>query len=248
MFVWVLLKLLLLQNIAVEGMWRYLRCPQNQKELVDLLEDNGDVRDKRVAQVLHSVDRGHYCCDADTPYVDGPLPIGYGATISAPHMHAYCLEKLKRHLKEGSKAMDVGSGSGYMAVCMALMVGDAGLVVGVEHMPQLLNLSIDNVLSDNPDLYNSGRLHLVEGDGRKGYPADGPYDAIHVGAAAKQIPPALLDQLKPGGRMVIPVGPSDSQVMTIIDKHADGQVVKTYDASVRFVPLTDRHKQQFSNF
>ncbi|XP_054257611.1 protein-L-isoaspartate(D-aspartate) O-methyltransferase-like isoform X2 [Macrosteles quadrilineatus] len=232
----------LLQNCGVSAMWRILHSSSNQDELVKVLKDTGSLKDRRVADVMRQVDRGKYC--KESPYVDGPMSIGYGATISAPHMHAYALEKLKDHLVEGARALDVGAGSGYLTVCMALMVGASGRVVGVEHMPELLNKSITNVMHDKPHLLRDSIIKLV-GDGRAGYSKEAPYNAIHVGAAAEVIPQQLIDQLAEGGRMVIPVGPEDvAQVMVIVDKKEDGEVVRTTDTSVRFVPLTDREKQQ----
>ncbi|KIH54943.1 putative protein-L-isoaspartate O-methyltransferase, partial [Ancylostoma duodenale] len=120
--------------------------------------------------------------------------------------HAAALEYLKNHLTEGAYALDVGSGSGYLTVCMALMTGSSGKVVGIEHIPQLVELAKENTMKHHADLINSGRILFVEGDGRKGYPMEQKYDAIHVGAAAETIPQPLIDQLAEGGRMLIPVG------------------------------------------
>ncbi|PAV88678.1 hypothetical protein WR25_17254 [Diploscapter pachys] len=145
--------------------------------------------DPRVEQAMLAVDRGDFT--PSHPYEDSPQGIGYGATISAPHMHAAALEYLKNHLVEGAYALDVGSGSGYLAVCMAKMVGRTGKVVGVDHIPQLVELSIDNTRKHHADMLDSGRLVLVEGDGRLGYKADRQYNAIHVGAAAEKIPDAV---------------------------------------------------------
>jgi len=180
---------------------------------------------------------------ASEAYADHPLVIGYGATISAPHMHAHCLEFLKDHIKPGATVLDVGSGSGYLAAVIAQMVGPSGRVVGIEHIDKLVAWSIENtansavsnmlVTSHNPD----GHLLLIEGDGREGYPPHAPYDAIHVGAAAPQTPNALLEQLKPGGRLVIPVG-THSQDLMIYDKKSDGNIESRSAMGVRYVPLT----------
>ena len=117
---------------------------------------------------------------------------------SAPHMHAHALELLKNHLKEGMRALDIGSGSGYLTTCIAIMVGPRGSVIGVEHIPELVELSIKNVRKSHPDLLDSGRMKLYVGDGRSGFPESGPYDAIHVGAASNGLPSHLVDQLAPG--------------------------------------------------
>lgn len=161
-----------------------------------------------------SVDRSNYA--KYNPFMDSPQSIGYGVTISAPHMHAHALELLKNHLINGTRALDVGSGSGYLTACMAKVMGAKGfyfcqyvpvatltvyfftfrVAVGIDHIPELVEISKQNVLKDNPDLLNSGQVVLVTGDGRQGYPEQAPYDAIHVGAAAPTLPQPLIDQLK----------------------------------------------------
>lgn len=98
------------------------------------------------------------------------------------------MELLENQLKEGHKALDVGSGSGILTTCFAHMVGSSGKVVGIDHIQQLVDWSISNVQKNHKDLLESGRVKLVVGDGRLGYPQDGPYHAIHVGAAAPELP------------------------------------------------------------
>ena len=93
-----------------------------------------------------AVDRGNYC--RTDPYRDKPQGIGYNVTLSAPHMHAHALELLKDHLKPGMNALDVGSGSGYLTACMALMVGEDGKVIGVDHIKELVDWSGDNIIKD----------------------------------------------------------------------------------------------------
>ncbi|RIB04705.1 L-isoaspartyl protein carboxyl methyltransferase [Gigaspora rosea] len=216
-------------------------CSANTNHgLVNNLKKAGIFQSERVEKAMEAIDRGKYV--KYDPYRDSPQQIGYGATISAPHMHAHALENLAPFLLPGMKVLDVGCGSGYLTACLAEMVGSEGKVVGVDHIPQLVKLATDNVKNDRPELLESQRVVFILGDGRKGYPEEAPYDCIHVGAAAEKMPQDLIDQLKSPGRIFIPVG-SNSQYIYQIDKDSDGNVTKKSLMGVMYVPLTDAQKQ-----
>ena len=185
------------------------------------------------------VDRAHYA--PATPYHDSPQTIGFGATISAPHMHAAAAESLLAHLHPAARVLDIGSGSGYLTAVLAHLVGPSGTVVGVDHVQGLVDLANANVAksTEGRGMLGGGTVRFVRADGRLGWDdGGGGWDAIHVGAAAKEAHTVLVDQLRAPGRLFIPVG-EDMQYIWVIDKKEDGSVVREKSFGVRYVPLTD---------
>eukprot|EP00878_Enallax_costatus_P009350 GHUV01009772.1.p1 GENE.GHUV01009772.1~~GHUV01009772.1.p1 ORF type:complete len:316 (+),score=70.26 GHUV01009772.1:330-1277(+) len=221
-----------------------------QDMLVDYLIRSRLVKSPRVAEALRAVDRGKYINTAYASradaYSDHPLSIGEGQTISAPHMHAICLELLEKHLKPGARVLDVGSGSGYLTACMAKMVSPGGFVLGVDKVPELVVRSQASIQASNPELLSPQDdgdrelVRIVHGNALSDMLAiEEPFDAIHVGAAADELHQILLDKLALGGRMVIPVGPHYSyQVLMSVDKGSDGTVTSQALMDVGYVPLT----------
>ncbi|VDO33456.1 unnamed protein product [Onchocerca flexuosa] len=231
---------LLTRNIRNAMAW--MSGADSNVDLVNNLQNNNLFKDERVRDAMLKVDRGDFA--PVTPYGDHPVSIGHGATISAPHMHASSLELLKDHLREGNRALDVGSGSGYLTACMAIMVGKTGKVVGIDHIQALVDDSRRNIKKHHEDLLTDRRIILMKGDGRKGYEKEAPYNAIHVGAAAPEIPTELIQQLAKGGRMLIPVGPEGGpQRFVQVDKDANGYVTQKSLMGVIYVPLTDEQHQ-----
>ena len=220
----------------------YSSSYNSMKYLCDHLRNNGDIKSQKVYDTLMSVDRADFV--PTRPYADSPQSIKYNVTISAPHMYAYCLELLKDHLKPGGKALDVGFGSGYLTVAMSKMMEDKGTAVGIEHIKELCDFANQNISKHHKNLLDTKKVILVNGDGRKGCPEYGPYDCIHVGAAAAQLPQPLIDQLANGGRLVIPVGEQGgSQYIYIIDKDRNGNISQRKTLGVAYVPLTSVNKQ-----
>ncbi|KAA1474486.1 protein-L-isoaspartate O-methyltransferase [Dentipellis sp. KUC8613] len=219
---------------------------KTNSDLIANMSRNGILKSDRVYEAMEKVDRAHYVVDKADAYIDSPQYIGHGATISAPHMHAHAAEILLEYLRPGARVLDVGSGSAYLCSVFHRLVttsdGAKGRVVGIEHIPELVEWSKENVRKDGLGAaLDDGEIILVAGDGRQGYPEGGPYDAIHVGAAAPTLPRSLVDQLATPGRMFIPVGTGAQEVLQV-DKHADGKVTEKTLFGVMYVPLTDRAK------
>mmetsp|Transcript_9418 Transcript_9418/g.17602 ORF Transcript_9418/g.17602 Transcript_9418/m.17602 type:complete len:227 (-) Transcript_9418:416-1096(-) len=151
---------------------------KDNDSLVAALKGSKVIASKSVEEAMKAVDRGYYTLEKSNAYMDSPQPIGKAATISAPHMHGYCLELLKDHLLPGNKALDVGSGSGYLTSVFAHMVGKEGKAVGVEHIPDLVKQSLKNTSRDpaTSPLLQSGNLELLEADGKSGHATEAPYD------------------------------------------------------------------------
>mmetsp|Transcript_8811 Transcript_8811/g.7876 ORF Transcript_8811/g.7876 Transcript_8811/m.7876 type:complete len:229 (-) Transcript_8811:55-741(-) len=209
-------------------------------QLVQYLEKIGIIKSKPVFNALLLVDRANYI-DID-PYTDSPQYIGSGQTISAPHMHATALEYLVEQInKENARVLDVGLGSGYLTAVMSRM-NPSALVTGIDCINELVNRAIINIRKKDADLMDSGRVVALTGDGWAGYNKNAPYDCIHVGAAAPEIPKQLLEQLKVGGRMIIPVGEDRApQELLMVDRISSGNSAKDYKIEslmgVMYVPL-----------
>jgi protein-L-isoaspartate(D-aspartate) O-methyltransferase len=181
-------------------------------------------------------------------YDDTPQPIGHSQTISAPHMHGFALQSLhKQILIPDANVLDVGCGSGYLTAVMARL-NPTAKVIGIDIIRDLVTGSEVNIKKKDVDLLDSGHVKLYVKDGWKGCPEEGPYDAIHVGAGAGELPQELLKQLKPGGRMIVPVGSDGFQSLMQVDRlpeaaastkggidMGDYSIVDLMD--VRYVPL-----------
>jgi protein-L-isoaspartate(D-aspartate) O-methyltransferase len=195
------------------------------------IHDRG-IHSPQLLQALLSVERHLFVPSehASRAYADEPLPIGEGQTISQPFMVAAMADALS--LEGHERVLEIGAGSGYQAAVISLLVRE---VIAVEAQALL-------AASARERLARLGYLNVrvEEGDGSLGWPADAPYDAILVTAAAPAVPPPLLQQLAEGGRLVIPVGSADQQELLRVVK-GGGTITQKSLYSCRFVPLLGRH-------
>jgi protein-L-isoaspartate(D-aspartate) O-methyltransferase len=165
-------------------------------------------------------------------YDDNPMPIGYGQTISQPYIVAFMTQLVDP--KPGDRVLEIGAGSGYQAAVLAEIVDS---VYTIEIVPELGEQAKKRMVDLNYD-----NVEVIVGDGYYGLPDKGPFDAIVVTAAAEYIPPPLIEQLKDGGKMIIPVGsPFMVQTLILVEKK-DGQTRTTNLMAVRFVPFTRSNK------
>lgn len=190
-----------------------------------------------VIEALRKVPRHEFVPDwlRNQAYEDRPLPIGHEQTISQPYIVAIMTDLLD--LEPGCKALDIGTGSGYQAAILAEICGSVWTIeiveaLGLEARARLQRLGYENIA-------------VRIGDGFHGWPEQQPFDAIVVAAVVDTEPPPLLDQLKPGGRMIIPVRSGrHGEQLVLVEKHDDGQYTRRKLLPVRFVPLTGDHDEQ----
>lgn len=197
-------------------------------------ELGGDAFDPRVLDALSKVPRHEFVKDSlkSVAYDNRPLPIGSGQTISQPFIVALMTDLLR--LQSGDRVLEIGTGSGYQAAILAELTHE---VFTVEIIPALAGESAERLKR-----LGYSRITTKLADGFEGWADRAPFDAIIVTAAPTQIPPPLLSQLKPGGRLVIPVGsPFLTQYLLLITKHPDGRLTTREILPVAFVPLTGGH-------
>ncbi|RLF18713.1 MAG: protein-L-isoaspartate O-methyltransferase [Thermoprotei archaeon] len=216
--------------------------PDKEAAIKRLLE-SGIIKRPEVARALLKVPREEFIPPEyrKHAYVDSPIPIGYGQTTSALHMVAWMIESVE--LKPGDKVLEVGGGCGYMAAVYAEIVAPPGAnlkghVYTVEIVEELAKIAEENLRR----LGYGDRVTVIHGDGSLGYEPAKPYDAIIVTAASPDVPKPLIEQLKPGGRMVIPVGsPGFYQDLVLVEKKMDSSVTMRSLGGCVFVPLRGRH-------
>lgn len=190
--------------------------------------------DQRVMEVMGRVPRHEFVPIEErvAAYENIPLPIGHGQTISQPYIVALMTDLME--LKPDSRVLEVGTGSGYQAAILAELCDQ---VFTIEIIKPLAEEAAERLQRLGYD-----HIHLRIGDGYYGWKEEAPFDVIIVTAAASHIPPPLIKQLKPGGRMVIPVGSRFMvQQLLLVEKGEQGEVTTRQILPVRFVPLTGAH-------
>jgi protein-L-isoaspartate(D-aspartate) O-methyltransferase len=204
---------------------------QERRRMVEAQIERRDVTDQRVLEAMRTVPRHVFVPEASRreAYGDYALSIGHGQTISQPYIVALMSELID--LEAGQRVLEVGTGSGYQAAVLAHLTEQ---VYTIEIVEPLYEQSGRALAAQGYDA-----VHRKQGDGYYGWPEHGPYDAIIVTCAAGHVPPPLWKQLKPGGRMVIPIGgPYETQRLVVATKDRDGKRTTKSVLAVRFVPMT----------
>jgi protein-L-isoaspartate(D-aspartate) O-methyltransferase len=190
--------------------------------------------DPRVLQVIGRIPRHEFVPDSQKThaYENRPLPIGHGQTISQPYIVALMTDLLKPEARH--RVLEIGTGSGYQAAVLAELTDRVYSLEIIEELGQQARERLERLG------YRNASLRIA--DGYYGWPGEAPFDGILVTAAASHIPAPLIEQLKPGGRMVIPIGGRfQVQQLMLIEKTMDGKVTNRQLLPVRFVPLTGGH-------
>jgi len=202
--------------------------PAERKAMVAVLRLHG-VKDERVIAAMQKVRRHMFIPeeyrDRRDAYGDYPCPIGHGQTISQPFIVAYMTEKI--NLSPGDKVLEIGTGSGYQAAVLAECGAE---VYSIEIIPELAEHA-RTVLAEE----GYKNVHVLTGDGYKGWPGKSPFDAIIATCAPEDVPQALVDQLRDGGRMILPVGAGFQRLVILRKKGV--KVEQEDDLPVRFVPM-----------
>ncbi|PYI92872.1 MAG: protein-L-isoaspartate O-methyltransferase [Verrucomicrobia bacterium] len=187
------------------------------------------IDDARVLRVMAKVPRESFVAKElrARAYEDHPLPIGYGQTISQPFIVAFMTQELKP--KATDRVLEIGTGSGYQAAILAELVAEVYTIEIVKPLAQSAEVRLRELGYKN--------VHVKAGDGYKGWPEHAPFDAIIVTAAPDHVPQPLVEQLKEGGRMIIPVGGSIAQQLNVFEKRG-GALKQIAAIPVNFVPLT----------
>src|SRR5436190_2495141 len=200
---------------------------QRQRMVEQQLKPRG-IKDDRLLAAMARVPREEFvpADERGDAYEDGPLPIGLDQTISQPYIVAFMTEQLR--LRPSDRLLEIGTGSGYQAAVLAELVAEVYTIEIVEPLAKNAEATLQRLGYKN--------VHLRVGDGYQGWPEEAPFDAIIVTCAPDEVPQPLVEQLKDGGRMVIPVGERFAQQLYLLEKK-NGQLKESATLPVRFVPM-----------
>lgn len=200
-----------------------------RRRMVERQLASRDISNKRVLDAMRQVPRHLFVPDnaRSQAYTDGPLPIGHNQTISQPYIVALMTQLAQP--EKSAVALGVGTGSGYQAAVLSLLCKKVYSIEIVEPLAKEARTRLDKLGYDN--------VTVKHGNGYRGWPEKSPFDLIIVAAAPEKIPQPLIDQLKPGGRLVIPVGGVFQNLM-LVEKNLDGAINKRRVTPVAFVPMT----------
>jgi protein-L-isoaspartate(D-aspartate) O-methyltransferase len=207
----------------------------SNEELIDYLKKEGWIKSRRVEAAFKKIDRALFvpASQKSAAYADYPLPVMKGQTISAPSIVAIMTEELR--VEKGMRVLEVGTGSGYQACVLAELVGKKGKVFTTEIYAELMDYAMQKAKQ-----LHLNNIDFFHRDGSKGLQEKAPFDRIIVTAAAPNIPAPLFNQLKEGGRMVLPAGSTYFQDLLLVEK-IRGQMAARELLPVIFVPLVGEH-------
>lgn len=207
---------------------RYTRL---RRQLIETIADHG-IDDLEVLNAFDRVPRHLFLPEAvwHRAYEDSPVPIGFSQTASQPSLQALYLQTLQ--LQPNDRVLEIGTGSGYQTALLGLLAGSVYSVERIRDLSVRARAALDAMRIPN--------VALLVGDGTIGWSKYAPYDAILVGAGSPSAPPALLNQLAPGGRLLIPIGDREIQHLTLFRKDHDGNIEEERVTRCVFVPLIGR--------
>ena len=209
-----------------------LSISQEYENLINSLIKDGYLKTLEIIEAFKAIDRKDFVPEEQKSeaYVNAPLPIGFGQTISQPLTVAFMLELLEP--KQGEKILDIGAGSGWVSALLAQIVGEQGRIISIERVPELKEMAEKNITKYN--FMEKGVISVVLGDGSKGYKKEAHYDKIIAAASAQnELPKEWQKQLKIGGRIVAPLGDS----IVVIDKISKNKYNVKEHFGFSFVPL-----------